>query len=45
MSWTLPDPMLTTAVDSPAMPTGWAAELKWDGSPNIQLRLTDGLQR
>ncbi|MET9118906.1 ATP-dependent DNA ligase [Streptomyces longwoodensis] len=31
MSWTLPEPMLTTAVDSPALPAGWAAEPKWDG--------------
>jgi ATP-dependent DNA ligase len=31
MSWTLPEPMLTTAVDSPALTAGWAAEPKWDG--------------
>ncbi|MFK4123706.1 hypothetical protein [Streptomyces longwoodensis] len=31
MLWTLPEPMLTTAVDSPALPAGWAAEPKWDG--------------
>lgn len=31
MSWILPEPMLTTAVDGPALPAGWAAEPKWDG--------------
>jgi ATP-dependent DNA ligase len=31
MPWTLPDPMLTTAVDSPALPAGATAEPKWDG--------------
>ncbi|MGA5143262.1 hypothetical protein [Streptomyces azureus] len=27
----MPQPMLTVAVDSPALPAGWAAEPKWDG--------------
>ncbi|MFJ6530009.1 MULTISPECIES: hypothetical protein [Streptomyces] len=31
MSWTLPEPMLTTAVDNPALSAGWAAEPKRDG--------------
>ncbi|MCX5097851.1 hypothetical protein OOK36_56495 [Streptomyces sp. NBC_00365] len=31
MTWSLPEPMPTVAVDSPALPTGWAAEPKWDG--------------
>ncbi|MFG2266568.1 ATP-dependent DNA ligase [Streptomyces sp. NPDC048720] len=31
MTWSLPEPMLTVAVDSPELPTGWAAEPKWDG--------------
>ncbi|MFI8169808.1 hypothetical protein ACIGAN_26110 [Streptomyces sp. NPDC085931] len=29
--WTLPQPMLTVAVDSPALPAGWAGEPKWEG--------------
>lgn len=31
MTWSLPEPMLTVAVDSPELPAGWAAEPKWDG--------------
>ncbi|WP_329529747.1 hypothetical protein OG568_48530 (plasmid) [Streptomyces sp. NBC_01450] len=31
MTWSLPEPMLTVAVDSPALPAGWAGEAKWDG--------------
>ncbi|MFI0233795.1 hypothetical protein [Streptomyces sp. NPDC017086] len=31
MIWSLPEPMLTVAADSPALPAGWAAEPKWDG--------------
>ncbi|MFH9016124.1 ATP-dependent DNA ligase [Streptomyces sp. NPDC017943] len=31
MTWSLPEPMLTVAVDSPALPAGYAAEPKWDG--------------
>ncbi|MFH9439033.1 ATP-dependent DNA ligase [Streptomyces rochei] len=30
-TWTLPEPMLTTAVDSPDLPSGHAGEVKWDG--------------
>ncbi|MGC3002719.1 hypothetical protein ACPF8X_31190 [Streptomyces sp. G35A] len=29
--WSLPKPVLTVAVDSPALLAGWAAEPKWDG--------------
>ncbi|MFI0141888.1 ATP-dependent DNA ligase [Streptomyces luteogriseus] len=31
MTWSLPEPMLTAAVDSPDLPAGYAAEPKWDG--------------
>ncbi|MDX3319805.1 ATP-dependent DNA ligase [Streptomyces sp. ME03-5684b] len=31
MTWTLPKPILTTPVASPDLPTGSAAEPKWDG--------------
>jgi ATP-dependent DNA ligase len=31
MTWSLPEPMLTVPVESPALPAGWAAEPKWDG--------------
>ncbi|MFI1293328.1 hypothetical protein ACH4VM_33620 [Streptomyces sp. NPDC020792] len=31
MTWSLPEPILTVAVDSPDLPAGWAAEPKWDG--------------
>ncbi|MFF1809375.1 ATP-dependent DNA ligase [Streptomyces sp. NPDC058251] len=31
MTWTLPEPMLAAAVNSPDLPRGWAAEPKWDG--------------
>ncbi|WP_432171154.1 hypothetical protein [Streptomyces sp. 1222.5] len=31
MTWSLPEPMLTVAVDSPELPAGWGAEPKWDG--------------
>ncbi|MEV5321710.1 hypothetical protein AB0K92_29385 [Streptomyces sp. NPDC052687] len=31
MTWTLPEPMLTTAVNSPDLPPGSAAEPKRDG--------------
>jgi ATP-dependent DNA ligase len=30
-TWSLPQPVLTVAVDSPALLAGWAAEPKWDG--------------
>ncbi len=33
MTWTLPQPMLTAPVVGPELPSGWAAEPKWDGSP------------
>ncbi|MEU9480766.1 ATP-dependent DNA ligase [Streptomyces sp. NPDC048191] len=29
--WTLPEPMLAAPVSDPALPDGWAAEVKWDG--------------
>ncbi|WP_328418511.1 hypothetical protein OG542_40210 (plasmid) [Streptomyces violaceus] len=29
--WKLPDPMLAASVSDPALPDGWAAEVKWDG--------------
>lgn len=31
MTWTLPEPMLTTPVTDPGLPPGSAAEPKWDG--------------
>ncbi|GHD81104.1 hypothetical protein GCM10010317_103950 [Streptomyces mirabilis] len=32
MTWSLPEPILTMAVDSPELPAGWAAEPKlWTG--------------
>ncbi|WP_259446610.1 hypothetical protein [Streptomyces geysiriensis] len=31
MTWTLPDPMLTTPVPRPDLPPRAAAEPKWDG--------------
>ncbi|MEW2258267.1 ATP-dependent DNA ligase [Streptomyces sp. NPDC047869] len=31
MTWSLPEPMLSVATDSPELTTGWAAEPKWDG--------------
>ncbi|MGV9277760.1 ATP-dependent DNA ligase [Streptomyces griseosporeus] len=31
MPWTLPEPMLTTAVPRPDLPPGFAGEPKWDG--------------
>ncbi|MEU0037589.1 ATP-dependent DNA ligase [Streptomyces sp. NPDC006333] len=31
MTWTLPEPMLTTPVATPGLPPGWASEPKWDG--------------
>ncbi|MFF4401707.1 DUF6233 domain-containing protein [Streptomyces sp. NPDC001480] len=33
MTWSLPEPRLTAAADSPDLPPGWAAEPQWDGSP------------
>jgi ATP-dependent DNA ligase len=34
MIWTLPEPMLAAPVRNPALPQNWAAEPKWDGSPD-----------
>ncbi|MER7577821.1 ATP-dependent DNA ligase [Streptomyces sp. NPDC126514] len=31
MTWTLPEPMLSTPVPGPDLRPGWAAEPKWDG--------------
>ncbi|MYQ96890.1 ATP-dependent DNA ligase [Streptomyces sp. SID4946] len=31
MTWFLPEPMLTVAVDNPVLHAGWAAEPQWDG--------------
>ncbi|MEU3490627.1 ATP-dependent DNA ligase [Streptomyces massasporeus] len=31
MTWTLPEPMLSSPVPEPRLRPGWAAELKWDG--------------
>ncbi|MFG2466117.1 ATP-dependent DNA ligase [Streptomyces canus] len=31
MTWTLPEPMLSTPVPTPVLRPGWAAEPKWDG--------------
>ncbi|MEU7429236.1 hypothetical protein [Streptomyces sp. NPDC040750] len=41
MTWILPAAMLTQAVDSPALPAGWAAEPKWDGY-RAQLAVYEG---
>ncbi|UUA11587.1 MULTISPECIES: ATP-dependent DNA ligase [Streptomyces] len=41
MTWSLPEPMLAVAVDSPALPAGYAAEPKWDGY-RAQLAVHDG---
>jgi ATP-dependent DNA ligase len=31
VTWTLPEPMLSSPVPEPRLRPGWAAELKWDG--------------
>ncbi|MER5509366.1 ATP-dependent DNA ligase [Streptomyces sp. NPDC002766] len=31
MTWTLPEPMLTTPTPRPDLPPGWAGQPKWDG--------------
>lgn len=31
MTWTLPEPMLSTPVPEPDLRPGWAGEPKWDG--------------
>ncbi|GAA4340838.1 ATP-dependent DNA ligase [Streptomyces venetus] len=41
MTWALPEPMLTAAVDGPDLPAGWAAEPKWDGY-RAQLAVYEG---
>ncbi|MFL9658678.1 ATP-dependent DNA ligase [Streptomyces sp. PB17] len=42
MTWTLPEPMLTTPVVSPVLPPGAAAEPKWDGYRAQLARWADG---
>ncbi|GAA5207236.1 hypothetical protein GCM10023323_21930 [Streptomyces thinghirensis] len=42
MTWTLPDPMLTTPVSSPDLPPGAAAEPKWGGYRAQLAALTGG---
>ncbi|MDG9695339.1 ATP-dependent DNA ligase [Streptomyces sp. DH17] len=42
MTWTLPDPMLTTPVASPDLPPGAAGEPKWDGYRAQLARYADG---
>jgi ATP-dependent DNA ligase len=42
MTWSLPEPMLTVPVDSPALPPRWAAEPKWDGYRARLATHTDG---
>ncbi|MFD8489440.1 ATP-dependent DNA ligase [Streptomyces sp. NPDC059712] len=42
MTWTLPEPMLTTPVASPDLPPGAAAEPKWDGYRAQLARYADG---
>ncbi|NEV92478.1 ATP-dependent DNA ligase [Streptomyces tendae] len=42
MTWTLPEPTLTTPVASPDLPAGAAAEPKWDGYRAQLARYADG---
>ncbi|MFE9859008.1 hypothetical protein [Streptomyces sp. NPDC005780] len=42
MDWTLPEPMLAAAVDSPVLPAHHAAEQKWDGYRALLARYADG---
>ncbi|MEU5047704.1 hypothetical protein [Streptomyces griseorubiginosus] len=42
MTWTLPDPMLTTAVPDPDLPPKSAGEPKWDGYRAQLARRGDG---
>jgi ATP-dependent DNA ligase len=42
MVWTLPEPMLAEAVNRPELPTGCAAEPKWDGYRALVARYPDG---
>ncbi|MFJ2094665.1 ATP-dependent DNA ligase [Streptomyces sp. NPDC087901] len=41
MDWTLPEPMLAAAVDSPVLPAQHAAEPKWDGYRALLARYAD----
>ncbi|MGC5236286.1 hypothetical protein [Streptomyces albogriseolus] len=53
MTWTLPEPVLSTPVPSPDLPPGWADEPKWDGfqaavlvdEGQVMLRLKRGTER
>ncbi|MEV5646216.1 hypothetical protein AB0L67_39985 [Streptomyces flaveolus] len=42
MTWTLPEPMLTTPMPGPDLPPGCAAEPKWDGYRAQLARYADG---
>ncbi|SEG85905.1 ATP-dependent DNA ligase [Actinacidiphila yanglinensis] len=42
MVWTLPEPMLAVAVDSPVLPAAHAGEPKWDGYRALLARYADG---
>ncbi|MFE1076632.1 ATP-dependent DNA ligase [Streptomyces sp. NPDC058783] len=42
MTWTLPEPMLTTPVPRPDLPPGAAAEPKWDGYRALLARYPGG---
>lgn len=42
MVWTLPEPMLAAAVDSPVLPAGYAGEPKWDGYRALLAKHADG---
>ncbi|MFJ3213505.1 ATP-dependent DNA ligase [Streptomyces flaveolus] len=42
MTWTLPEPMLTTPMPGPDLPPGCAAEPKWDGYRAQLARFADG---
>ncbi|MDQ0605275.1 ATP-dependent DNA ligase [Streptomyces canus] len=41
-AWSLPEPMRAVPVNDPALPTGWAAQLKWDGYRALAGRWADG---
>ncbi|AZP14739.1 ATP-dependent DNA ligase [Streptomyces aquilus] len=40
--WSLPEPMRAVPVTDPALPAGWAAQLKWDGYRALVGRWADG---
>lgn len=40
-SWSLPEPMRAVPVNDPALPAGWAAQLKWDGYRALAGRWAD----